>query len=285
MFEPRAWPSVEYDLAESVYHSLNYMSASRLKVLNDSTSLHLDHEIRNPREDSDDLLIGRALHTFVLRRLAFDMEYAVMPKVDGRTTAGKAAKAAFEVEAAGKSILTTDQAAQVEAMALAIASHPEAYNLLRSLPGQEEVSIFAEMHGIKSKSRVDRLLDIDGSRVICDLKTVRDGAGRRDFERTVWAYNYGLQALMYSRMANAAGLGPIDDFVFVAVEKKAPHAVACYRLRDEVLQAFGPRLDALIARYNDYLEAGPVGYTGIEDLAVPAWALRELESELGETNA
>jgi exodeoxyribonuclease VIII len=284
MFEPQEWPSVEYDLAESVYHSLNYMSASRLKVLSSGTSLHLDHEIRNPREDSDDLMIGRALHTFVLRRLAFDSEFAVMPKVDGRTKEGKAAKEQFALEAAGKSVLTTDQAAQVEAMALSIAAHPEAYNLLRNLPGREEVSVFAEIYGIQSKSRMDRILDIDGSRVICDLKTVRDGAGRRDFERTVWTYNYGLQALMYSRMANAAGLGPISDFVFVAVEKKAPYAVACYRLRDEVLQAFGPRLDSLIAKYNDYLEAGPVGYTGIEDLAVPAWALRELESEIGESN-
>ena len=284
MFNPKAWPSVEYDLAEAAYHQLDLMSASRLKVLEFGTSMHLDHQIRNPREDNEDMMIGRALHTYCLRRAAFNSEFAVSPKFDGRTKDGKAAKEQFALENAGKCVLNEDQMAIVTGMAEGIMRHEDAYKFVAGLPGRPEVSVFCEIDGILAKSRFDRMVEIDGELCIVDIKSTRSSAGRREFERTIWSLGYALQALFYSEMAFEAGLGRPQHFVFVAVEKSAPHVTACYRLREDALAAFEPRLDALIARYKDYLEHGPKGYEGIEEIAVPAWALRELETETGETN-
>lgn len=277
-----SYPSFEEGLAETAYHGLDLMSASRLKKLDGSTSLHLHDYIHGEQPDTAAFVVGRALHCKVLRPLDFDMEFAVSPKFDGRTTEGKNGKALFAIQNEGKSVLTLEDAKDVMAMEAGICSNPDAYDLLRKCKGTPELSLFAEINGIKSRARLDRFIEIGGATSIVDVKTTRNLASKRDCERAIWTYGYGLQAAFYLRMAHAVGF-PCNDFIFVMVEKNPPFASAVYRLTDEVVRLFDDKLDTVIQNYNDYITQGPRGFEGIQDIGVPAWAFKEL-TLIGDEN-
>jgi exodeoxyribonuclease VIII len=70
--------------------------------------------------------------------------------------------------------------------------------------------------------------------VLVDLKTTNDASP----EGFIWAvrrYLYHLQAAFYVDGWEAAGGGPIDEFIFIAVEKTPPFAVGLYRLPESAL--------------------------------------------------
>lgn len=279
-FEP-TYPCVVHGLPASVYHGIDAMSYSRLRILDKATPAHLTYQMANP-VDSDDFVIGRALHSYVLERSNFTHEFAVAPKVDRRTTAGKAAHEAFVASSAGKTAITSEQFAMVEAMSARVMEHSDAYAFAHTIPGKPEVSLFAMINGIKTKSRFDRLVNVDGEDVIVDLKTTRDLASREEFENSIWRYGYGTQCNLYLQMARAVGLNP-RHFVFIVIEKKPPHAVAVYRMSDEVIEMFDPRVLELTNKYRTYQNNPDMGYVGINDIGVPSWALRRLENEIGES--
>jgi exodeoxyribonuclease VIII len=74
--------------------------------------------------------LGTALHTHVLELNRWDEQIAVAPACDRRTKAGKEAFAAFEADAAGKTVITADDAEVVMAMGRSVLRHPGAAMLL-----------------------------------------------------------------------------------------------------------------------------------------------------------
>lgn len=278
-FEPPQWPHIESGLSEELYHAFDAMSASRLKILDRSTSLHLAHNIATPMEGPA-LTLGRALHSQVLTPHLFKRDFAVAPMCDKRTTAGKATWEAFQATAGNKTVLTADQGQEVEAMAKAVARHPEARSFCQDVPGDAEVSFFAEVAGVKTKARMDRWLEISGENIVIDLKTSQS-ASRKDFERSIMLFGYGLQCCLYQMIARACGK-KINHFVFVVVEKTPPYAVAVYRFRDDAAAAFAPRVLELASQYKQFLSDGPKGYEGVTEIGIPEWAMKNLIA--GETN-
>lgn len=281
-FEPD-FPSLLHGLHASEYHAIDAMSASRLKVLEKGTPAHLTHELANP-SDSEDFVLGRALHAWVLERNTFNHEFAICPQVDRRTTEGKRVYADFVSASENKTVLTTAQAEIVEAMGKGVMANADAYLFTHLLAGQSEVSAFANIDGVKAKARFDRIVHLDGEDVIVDVKTTRDRATREEFENSIWRYGYGVQANLYLQMARAVGLNP-RHFVFVVVEKKAPYLTAVYRMSDTVVEMFATRVQEAVNLYKRYLATPEAGYDGITEIGVPSWALRKLENtEIGELN-
>lgn len=281
-FTPPALPHIERDLPDTIYHSFDAMSASRLRILDRSTSLHLAHSIANP-SDSPALAVGRALHCKVLTPHLYLRDFVVAPAVDRRTKEGKATYESFVASVGNKTVLTADQAEEVSAMAAAIAANPDARMVVSDLNGSAEVSLFAEIAGVRAKSRFDRLVEVNGERIIVDVKTTASSAGRSEFERTIWNFSYGVQCAFYLEMARACGV-PAQHFVFVVVEKTAPYATAVYRFSDEIAEAFRPRMLELVAQYKAYLAEGPRGYEGVTEIGIPAWAAARIATNLGEFN-
>lgn len=281
-FTPPALPHIERDLPDTIYHSFDAMSASRLRILDRSTSLHLAHSIANP-SDSPALAIGRALHCKVLTPHLYLRDFVVAPAVDRRTKEGKATYESFVASVGNKTVLTADQAEEVSAMAAAIAANPDARMVVSDLNGSAEVSLFAEIAGVRAKSRFDRLVEVNGERIIVDVKTTASSASKSEFERTIWNFGYGVQCAFYLEMARACGV-PAQHFVFVVVEKTAPYATAVYRFSDEIAEAFRPRMLELVAQYKAYLAEGPRGYEGVTEIGIPAWAAARIAQNLGEFN-
>jgi exodeoxyribonuclease VIII len=281
-FTPPALPHIERDLPDSIYHSFDAMSASRLRILDRSTSLHLAHSIANP-SDSPALAVGRALHCKVLTPHLYLRDFVVAPAVDRRTKEGKATYESFVASVGSKTVLTADQAEEVSAMAAAIAANPDARMVVSDLNGSAEVSLFAEIAGVRAKSRFDRLVEVNGERIIVDVKTTASSASKSEFERTIWNFGYGVQCAFYLEMARACGV-PAQHFVFVVVEKTAPYATAVYRFSDEIADAFRPRMLELVAQYKAYLAEGPRGYEGVTEIGIPAWAAARIAQNLGEFN-
>jgi exodeoxyribonuclease VIII len=264
-FTPPALPHIEEGLPDTIYHSMPLMSASRLRILDRSTSLHLAHDMANP-SDSPALAVGRALHCKALTPSLYLRDFVVAPQVDRRTKEGKAAWESFVASSGNRTV-----------------RHPDARMIVTDLAGRAELSLFAEIGGVQAKSRFDRLVEVNGERIIVDVKTTAGSASKSEFEKTIWNFGYGIQSAFYLEMARACGV-PAQHFVFVVVEKTAPYAVAVYRFSDEIANAFRPRMLELVAQYKQFLADGPRGYDGVTEIGIPAWAAARIAPNLGEFN-
>lgn len=152
----------------------------------------------------------------------------------------------WRAENEGYTVLSVDVYEQLLAMAHAIRQHPAAGKLL-SGEGVAEASVYwkDQATGELCRCRPD-YWRADG--VVVDLKTTED-ASPEGFAKSLVNYRYHVQAPWYlggMSAAHAAGHFPKGwaaprAFVFIAVEKKPPYAVATYVLDSESLE-IGTRL-------------------------------------------
>ena len=221
----------------AAYHAHAAISKSHLDLIARSPlhywARYLDPD-RQPLEPTPAMRLGTALHTHVLERSRWDEEIAVAPQCDRRTKAGKEAFASFEANAAGKTVITCDDAEVVMAMGRSVMRHPGAAMLL-GLPGKAETTHMwtDATYGIECKCRPDWLTE-DGT-IMVDLKTTRD-ASPRGFRRSIADYRYWVQAGWYLHgVEQVTGKRP-DQFIFICVESTAPHASAVYAADAEMIE-------------------------------------------------
>ncbi len=255
------------------YHADKALGKSDLDLVNRSVYHYLKKSLR---DETPAMRFGSAFHTAVLEPERYARAYAVAPPVDRRTKAGKEEWEAFLREHPGATVLTADDAQQIDAMRLAVMAHPIAKQLV--VAGQAELSAFwtDPPTSLKCKCRPDYLLlDL---RTAIDLKTTED-ASPWSFARSCATYRYNAQQAWYLDGLRTCGID-VDSFVFVAIEKKPPHAVACYTLDKpsvEAGRAWCRRGLDTLAAYHEQLDAGRdpwPGYTAcITELTLPAWAL------------
>ena len=259
------------------------LSPSGAKVLLGKSPALYQWSRENPCPETPALLEGSALHALILEgRATYERCFAILPECDGRTTAGKAIKARFQEEAAGKRILTAAQGEKVEAMAAAVFRHPLIPALLEG--GTPELSMTWEdsESGAPCKGRLDLARLTDG--VIVDLKTALSAAPR-DFARSVPNYDYHTQGAAYVSGCKALG-AEITDFIFVVCEKTPPHPVAAYRLSDAALELGRRRWQEACALYARCRESGiwPGYGDEIQELTLPNWAMSELYEDSDEND-
>jgi len=219
------------------YHAHPAVSKSHLDLIARSP-LHYWARFVDPNritpEPSAAMRLGTALHTHVLELSRWDQEIAVAPVCDRRTKAGKDAFASFEASAAGKTVITADDAEVVMAMGRSVMRHPGAAMLLGLAGKAETTHMWTDAtYGVECKCRPDWLTD-DAS-IIVDLKTTRD-ASPRGFKRSIADYRYHVQAGWYMHgVEQATGKRP-DQFIFICVESTAPYACAVYAADAEMIE-------------------------------------------------
>lgn len=256
------------------YLDLDGVNSSTLKELRRSP-LHCFWRMNHSRSDTAPLALGRAVHTALLEPADFSERYAVAPKVDRRTKAGKAAWADFQEQAGDRELLGTDDAETVDSIAQAVTNDGLASSLL-DMPGQSEVSIVWNdaATGLRCKARLDRYAQDSRGPVIIDVKTTRsitpDG-----FARDAARYGYHLQAAYYCRAVRSLEPGRSPRLLFLVVETLPPFAVAVYRLGVESFARGENLADELLDKYAACEAAGvwPGPTTSVQDLELPAWAL------------
>lgn len=282
-------PGLHLGVPEAVYHE---------KVLGLASKGALDRVARSPahyfewvrggeREETDPLRLGRATHCAMLEPARYDLEYIAEPEWGpcranaelGVTTEqgreNKKRRDAWREQRAGLPTLTADEARMIRGMVSSVLAHPLARRLLESGVESSEATVrwTHPPSGLECKARLDSYAaPID---VAFDLKTTQD-ASPDGFARAVAKYGYHRQDAHYRDGMCEIGR-TLKHFVFIAVEKEPPYAVAVHVL-DDAAQDIGERqwhrqlmtLSGCLARgeWPSYPET-------INSLSLPRWAVTE----------
>jgi exodeoxyribonuclease VIII len=178
---------------------------------------------------------------------------------------------------AGRTILSDDQFAQLQAMRDAVLEHPMARALLTNRPGVAEHSVYWNdpITGELCRCRPDFWREDD---VIVDLKTT-DDASPEGFAKSIANWRYDVQDPYYRDGIKLATGRTIKAFVFLAVEKKFPHAVGCYVLDQESIELGRAQYRADLNRFHECrVSANWPGYGDkIQTITLPAWHAKKNE--------
>lgn len=255
-----------YDVySNSEYHAAEGVSKSDLDLIHKSPA----HLKGAQRIETPAMRLGTAFHCATLEPERFKDAFAVV-EGDRRTKAVK--DEIRDLAESGWTVLTADEMDIVQAMSASVYETKIGAALLKS--AQKEHSVFAEIDGVRVKCRPDGW--DEARKVIFDLKSTED-ASPEGFARSVARYRYHVQDAFYRHVMSEATGTVADDysFIFIAVEKSPPYAVAFYQLDDMATLQGWVEARSDLRRYRDALESGKWnGYSPkIETLSLPRWAV------------
>lgn len=204
------------------YLHLPWVSSSDIRKFIKSP---MHYEFRGYHRTSPAMTIGSATHAMV--EGIFNDAYAVQPEgIDRRSKDGKLAYAQFQMNNAGKDILTREQYECVVGMA------NSAMALLQrrfgSAPRENEPSFFWTEEGMRCKARPDIIIDGIEPCVI-ELKTTQD-ASRDAWYWKVKSFDYGIQAIHHlAGIKHKRGL--MLPYGWLVVENEPPYASVIHWLK------------------------------------------------------
>jgi hypothetical protein len=284
-------PGIYPNVPAEVYHrrELGVVNNGALKLLASKTPAHYRAWVDATDEaDTPALAFGRALHCAVLEPEVYAATY-VQPvehpyrrptpaqrnakKPSPETVAAVAYWDQWAMANAGKVEITAEDAARIEGMRQSILRDPLARKLLTGGVAEETIVWDDPRTGLRCKARADYHTAERG--VVADLKTCED-ASEEGFRIAAARYSYHLQHAHYASAFQALG-HELRAFLFVAVEKEPPYAVAVHTLLPES-EARGIALrDRAMDALDQCLrtDSWPAYEPRIHRIELPAWALRD----------
>jgi exodeoxyribonuclease VIII len=257
---------VNETMPAETYHGTDALSKSTMtKAL--KSPAHYQAALMERSEPSKAMQLGTAIHTSILEPALYSEIVAILPSdIDGRTKEGKVWREANK----SRIQLTVVEHVEVQGVAHSVRSHP--FWDIITLPHKIEASVFGQdlETGLALKARPDLWVN---ETTLVDIKTT-DDASPEAFTRTIATFRYHIQAAHYLAMTGA------EEFYFVAVERKAPYAVAIYKLDSEWLQAGEIlRRNAIMTIHEcRALDSWPAYPTATQTLSCPKWALNKSET-------
>lgn len=267
-----------YDISIENYHSGPGLSRSSLLEFQKSP-FHFWYKLNNKEQKEpvdiirkmNALDFGNALHTFILERETFYDRYVVMEKVNRTTKEGKSSYAAHKefAEKHSRQIICKEAFHEIQFMSASIDTHPDARSLISDAVYEKSVYWNDPNTDLFCKVRPD----IWHSNMICDLKTCLSGSFK-DFQRSVISYGYHIQAGMIQEAIKHVLGEKIKNFVYVAIEKEPPYAVAIYQLDEMAVEEGIARFRHILSGVKQCIDENnwPSYQSGVINL--PAWALR-----------
>jgi exodeoxyribonuclease VIII len=228
----------------SDYYAIKALSHSMLSCLAQNPMecrmRYVDDPPTLPKKDSAAFAMGHAVHCLALEPNEFSNRFAIAPKCDRRTNAGKAEWAQFLVDCEGKELLDDQQYEDALDCVQALNNHAE-FATIMAQPRRVEVPFEFELFGHKFKAKPDCI--VDSMRLILDVKTTDDASPHR-WQWSAVDYGYHRQNSIY-REALRNDTGEWYRFIFAVVEKPKPSTrgipptVALYELDpDTVLMGY-----------------------------------------------
>jgi exodeoxyribonuclease VIII len=178
--------------------------------------------------------MGHAVHCLALEPNEFSNRFAIAPKCDRRTNAGKAQWAQFLVDCEGKELLEDQEYEDALDCVRALNNHPQ-FATIMAQPRRVEVPFEFELFGHRFKAKPDAI--IDSMKLILDIKTTDDASPHR-WQWSAVDYGYHRQQIIYQEALRQA-TGKKYRFYFAVVEKPRPSTrgipptVALYELKEE----------------------------------------------------
>jgi len=271
-------------MTEMEYNQAEGIRRSDLWKMEDSPE-KFKYFSEHPVEQTPAMAFGSACHKVILEPETFGEEYAIAPAgIDKRTKEGKAMWEEFMANAAGKTIVSSDDAMTMSDMEVALERCPLALKLLRG-KGESEVPFFwtDPETGEKCKVKLDRLVKYNRRWYVVDYKTTQCAETNR-FNSDIFKIGYHMQAAMYTEgVQRAKKMKKRPGFLFVAQEKKAPYSVNVIEVSEEVMNAGYAKFHELLEKYHNckIADLWP-GYVADvpNDAFVPTWMQAAMEDEL-----
>jgi hypothetical protein len=241
-----------YEIENEDYHNSEGLSRSALLTFKKSPLHYWNQYKKNDYQgerDSAALILGNAVHTYILQHEQFNDKYFIIDKPDLRTTKGKEEWAKIQLLNNDKIILPTSIFEEVKKIGDSFHQHPLANKFLEN--AQIEKSIFWKdcKTNVLCKTRPDIWLP----NIIADIKTTMD-ASPRAFQRDIMKYGYHIQAAMVQDGIYHLTHKMIETFVFIAIEKDDPYAIGIYELDKDSIQKGREEYKALLEDYRPYEE-------------------------------
>lgn len=264
-------PGIYTELSNEAYHSGPGISKSNLDAIHRSPA-HFLASFDIHEEPTKALSMGTAVHTAVLEPERFKVDFVIPPSFNRRTKDGKTAAEEWERENCGKTPISVEDMAIVTAMRESVMNNPIAAKLVEMT--QHETSVFAKFDDVLCKCRPDGWQKDKG--ILIDLKTTED-ASPEGFAKACARYRYYVQDTFYRTVVSSLLNTDADklSFVFVAVEKKPPFAVALYSLDDLAKLQGWVEIREDLRNFREAVESHQWrGYSPkIETLSLPRWAV------------
>ena len=257
-------------MSNAEYHALPSISKSGLDLIRKAPA-HYKWRRDNPQETTPAMRLGTLTHTAVLEPERFAAEVMVAPKIDRRTSTGKAEWEASQIEAEGRELITADEMEKLLAIRDSVYAHPAASKALFGNPTIEQSIFWTDpTTGVDCRCRPDC---VTAARVIVDLKTCRD-ASPAGFAKSIAQYRYHVQAAFYSDGFRAAFDDLPRGFVFIAVETEPPYLVGVYVSSADMIDRGRTDYQADLETFRECLatDTWPGYSTSPLTLDLPKWA-------------
>lgn len=270
-------PGLHGDIPNEVYHAGPGVSRSDLWTIYTKTPAHYRF---GEKKESKALDFGTASDMAILDPELFE-ERVMMGPEDRRGNRWKDAEAS--AISLGKLLLTGPDYEACLQMRDVVHANAYLHRLItqgQPLAGQSGYWRDAET-GKFCKFRPDLIRKDLG--VMLDLKTTRSAAART-FASSVLEYGYHAQEAWYSAGYEACGLGSLNGFVFLAMEKEAPFAFRLYELPPSIVAEGHLAMRSALALYAQCEETDEwPGYDeAVTELPIPRWGYKLTPAPDGE---
>lgn len=273
------------EMTNEAYHADKLrIGKSGLDLIHKSPAHYYAHYLDPNRvwqEQTAALAFGSALHVAVFEPQDFTKRFVIAPEINRRTDKGKEQYADFLAMNKGKTIIDAETHLHVQKMRERVYEHPSAAVLLES--GIAEKVFHWNWEGndddgnpimVHCKIKPDWLAH---NGFVVDLKSTED-ASPLGFGKSVWNYRYHVQGAFYDDGMAYCNDGEFPrGFIFIAVEKKPPYAVALYYLTKEHLEIGRREYQADLRVYHRCLLTNewPAYGDGINPVQLPSWAINK----------
>jgi len=221
------------DLTAKEYHAEPGITRSMISAL----KISLAHFCRvrdnqSLKEPTSAMKIGSIVHSLALNPSLFQKEFFIVPKIDRRTKEGKLYDKETEIILQGERERVYEEELKIaHDIALSLSKDK---NFSEIMKGNilNEASIFYTCPdtNLLCKTRPD-IWNKDRN-IVCEVKTTNDFI---NFDRSVRAYDYHIQAAMQIEGLEIMSKTKIEDFYFVVVSTIPPHDVVTYKMDYETL--------------------------------------------------
>lgn len=269
---------IKYDMSNDDYHASSAISRSGLALIGNAPKKYWWKYLSGKAEpeNTDALRIGSIFHTLVLEPDTFKDRVLIWSGKPRNTKEGKEDYTTALEQAGNKWLCKQSEYDDMILMVNAVKAEPAAKKIIIGT-GKIEASIFwtDTETGREVKCRPDYIKD-DG--LILDVKTVASAAPD-DFQKSIINYSYDVQAYMCMEGARRIGIDA-KAFVFMCVEKDAPHCTAFYVADETVLASGEARYRKWMTIYDACMKSGNFPAYGnlIQPIGLPSWYMKGIEN-------
>lgn len=256
-----------FAMSNELYHAAPGLSSSSLKKILRSPA----HYKYGEHKSSLAMAFGTMVHEAILEPELFQEKYAIMPKIDKRTKAGKAEYALWCTNM--QSMIPIDQKQNDIINGITEQFNENKYCKRLTKNSTNELAAFTHdpETDLLLKAKAD-ILHHSKIYAIADIKTCED-ARSAAASKAVFNYRYDLSAAFYMDIFSEVLDKKVSSFVWAFIEKTSPYGIKTYMLNDGVYERGCELYRRALTTYKECLDKDewPCYAENLDDVSLPVW--------------